>query len=291
MISFDLVIWRVWHEVIGGRRASVPQVRAALIQFESDEDPSSTRRSLRKTIDQVKGEVDLIVLPEASARRFGDASVMLAPDAESLEGPFVSELVAIAAAREAVVIAGMFERSNDPMRPYNTTVAASAAGMVGVYRKIHLYDARGFEESKGVTPGSPSTENVLVLDVGDLRVGVMTCFDLRFPEMGRRLIDHGAEVIVLGAAWVPGIDKVSQFKTLTEARAIESTTYVLAACQPAPRYCGHTRAVDPNGRCFADAGAEGASVLEVELSKTLVTSTRETMPVVAQRKLGIAEHR
>ena len=266
-------------------------MKAALVQFESGDDPRSSHLALRQVVDGIEDTVDLILLPEASARRFGDPTIMLAPDAETLDGPFVESLIDLATEHTAVVIAGMFEVSGHPHLPFNTTVAVSREGVLGAYRKIHLYDARGFLESEGITAGSHSAENSLVIDVGDLRVGVMTCFDLRFPEMGRRLVDAGAEVIALGAAWVPGDHKVSQFTTLTEARAIETTSYVLAACQPAPRYCGHTRAIDPNGRCLADAGPDGTAVVVVELSKAVVASTRKAMPVVAQRRLGIGEHR
>ena len=88
-----------------------------------------------------------------------------------------------------------------------------------------------------------------MVDVGGFAVGLMTCYDLRFPELARALVDAGAEVLVVPAAWVAGrTRKVDHWRTLARARAIENTVYVVAVGQPGPRYTGHSLVVDPHGR-------------------------------------------
>ena len=84
----------------------------------------------------------------------------------------------------------------------------------------------------------------------------MTCYDLRFPELARLLVDRGAEVLVVPAAWVAGPRKVDHWRTLVRARAIENTVFVVAAGQPGPRYTGHSLVVDPLGDVLAEAGEE-----------------------------------
>ena len=97
----------------------------------------------------------------------------------------------------------------------------------------------------------------MVVDLAGWRLGLMTCYDLRFPELARALVDAGAEVLVVPAAWVAGPRKVDHWRTLVRARAIENTVYVVAAAQPAPRYAGHSMVVDPLGDVLAEAGDGG----------------------------------
>ena len=94
----------------------------------------------------------------------------------------------------------------------------------------------------------------------------MTCYDLRFPELARRLVDAGAEVIVVPAAWLPGDRKVEHWRTLLAARAIENTCFVVGAAQPEPRYCGHSAVFGPMGEWLGEA-AGGEETLEVTLDR------------------------
>ena len=146
----------------------------------------------------------------------------------------------------------MFETSADPARPYNTLLVRGAAD--AAYRKIHLYDSFGYRESDALSPGDLTP---VLVDVAGFRVGLMTCYDLRFPELARLLVDRGAEVLVVPSAWVAGPRKVEHWRTLVRARAIENTVFVVAAAQPGPRYSGHSMVVDPLGR-RARRGGRGA---------------------------------
>ena len=102
----------------------------------------------------------------------------------------------------------------------------------------------------GSTAGSPEP---VVAEVAGFSVGLMTCYDLRFPEHARALVDRGAEVLAVPAAWVAGERKVDHWRTLLRARAIENTVFVVAAAQPGPRYTGHSMVVDPLGDVLVEA--------------------------------------
>jgi len=255
-------------------------LRLALVQAASSLDPGDNRAALDRL---VPAGSDLVVLPEAFARDFGEAGSDVSPYAEPVDGPFGTELARVAADRGATVVAGMFERSEDPERPYNTLVVRGA--VTASYRKVHLYDSFGYRESDRLLAGPLEPA---VVEVGGWRVGLMTCYDLRFPEMARALVDRGAELLVVPAAWVAGPRKVDHWRTLVAARAIENTVYVAAVGQPAPRYSGHTMVVDPLGDVLAEAGQgspESPEFVEAVIDRAVVAEARRTNPSLANRRL------
>jgi predicted amidohydrolase len=253
------------------------ELRVRIWQHASSTDPAENRAALAALPEDAS---DLLVLPEAFARDFGEPGSALAPYAEDLDGPFVTALRAEASKRRTSILAGMFERSQDPARPYNTLVLTDGEAVTG-YRKIHLYDSFGQRESDLVSAGplDPVTG-----ELAGLRLGLMTCYDLRFPELARALSAAGAEVLVLPAAWVAGPGKVAHWQTLLRARAIENISWVVAAAQPGPRYCGHSMVVAPTGDILTDAG-EAEDVLTATLDLSAVREARERNPSLANRRL------
>ncbi|GEP40393.1 hydrolase [Nocardioides psychrotolerans] len=253
-----------------------PTLQVSLVQEASGLDPATNRARLAAL---VPSGTDLVVLPEAFARDFGEAGSDVAPYAEGLDGPFGSELARVAQERATTVVAGMFEASEDPTRPWNTLLVRGA--VEASYRKIHLYDSFGYRESDRLLAGEVVPT---VVEVGGFQVGLMTCYDLRFPELARALVDRGAEVLVIPAAWVAGPRKVDHWRTLARARAIENTVFVAAAGQPGPRYSGHSLVVDPMGDVLAEAG-DDAVVLSATLERSALDAARRTNPSVANRRL------
>ncbi|MEV7429614.1 carbon-nitrogen hydrolase family protein [Nocardioides sp. NPDC092400] len=251
-------------------------MRVALVQEAAGLDPDANRARLA---DLVPAGADLVVLPEAFARDFGEAGSDVGAYAEPVDGRFADEVDRVAAVRRTTVVAGMFETGPDAARPYNTLVVRGAAE--AAYRKVHLYDSFGYRESDRLTAGPPAP---VVVDVAGARVGLMTCYDLRFPELARLLVDEGAEVLVVPAAWVAGERKVDHWRTLVRARAIENTVYVVACGQPGPRYSGHSMVVDPLGDVLAEAG-EGPELLTAELRPDVLEQARRTNPSLANRRL------
>jgi predicted amidohydrolase len=216
-------------------------IRVALVQEAAGLDPAANRARLDELTPD---DTDLVVWPEAFARDFGEAGSDVSAYAEH-----ASEAARVAEARGTTIVAGQFETSHDPARPFNTLVVRGAA--TAAYRKVHLYDSFGYRESDRLLAGDPAP---VVVGVGGWAMGLMTCYDLRFPEMARMLVDAGAEVLVVPAAWVAGERKVDHWRTLLRARAIENTVFVVAAGQPAPRYSGHSMVVDPAGDVLVEAG-------------------------------------
>ena len=251
-------------------------MRVTLVQAASTLDPAENRGRLEELTPEGS---DLVVFPEAFARDFGEQGADLGDAAEDVDGPFAAEVERVAGERGTTLLAGMFERADDPRRPVNTLVLRGAVN--ADYRKIHLYDSFGYRESDSITPGPITTT---VVDLAGLRVGLMTCYDLRFPELARALVADGADVLVVPAAWVAGPRKVDHWTTLARARAIENTAYVVAVGQPAPRYTGHSIVVDPLGEVLAEAG-EDATTLTVDLDPDVVAEARRTNPSLANRRL------
>ena len=253
-------------------------LRIALVQQAADLDPAVNRGALAALVPEV-GDPHLVVLPEAFARDFGPAGSDVSAFAEPVDGPFGAELARVAAERGTTLVAGMFERGDDPDRPWNTLLVRGAAE--AAYRKIHLYDSFGYRESDRLTAGPVEPT---VVDVGGWRVGLMTCYDLRFPELARHLVDRGAEGLVVPSAWVAGDRKADHWRTLARARAIENTVFVAAAGQPGPRYTGRSIVVDPLGDVLAEAG-DGPEVLTAALDRRALAEARRTNPSLANRRM------
>jgi predicted amidohydrolase len=249
-------------------------MQVVLVQEESSLDPADNRARLAQVVPE---GADLVVFPEAWQRYFGEPGSDLTAYAETLDGPFVTEVERVAQERGTTIVAGMFEQTAGT--PYNTVVVRGRARLD--YRKIHMYDSFGYQESKVLAAGpiAPAT-----FDLGGTTVGILTCYDLRFPELARRLVDAGAEVLLVPAAWVAGPRKVSHWTTLLRARAIENTVFVVGVGQPAPRSSGHSMVIDPVGDVIVEGG-DDAQILTVDLDLDAVADARRTNPSLANRRL------
>lgn len=224
---------------------------------------------------------DLVVLPEYAAAF--DPRGVGADLAEDLDGGFVAALREAARASGVAVVAGTAVPEGD--RAANVVVAIDASGaVVGGYRKVHLYDAFGHRESDRLVAGDPAAPP-LVLAVAGLVVGVLTCYDLRFPEAARRLVDAGAQVLLVPAAWAAGERKADHWETLLRARAIENTCYVVAAAQQGRGVVGDCLVVGPDGAELARAGGAGAAA--ADLAGEALTAVRERNPSLVHRRYAV----
>ena len=264
----------------------------AAAQISSGADPAANLEQVAIAVGEAAARgARLVVCPEATMRRFG---LPLGPVAEPVDGPWATRLAEIAFEAGVVVVAGMFTPAGDGR--VSNTLRAIGPGVDAVYDKIHLYDAFGFRESDTVAAGS---EPVLI-EVDGVRVGLTTCYDVRFPGLYTTLADRGASVICVAASWGAGPGKVDQWRLLTRARALDSTTYVVAAAQAAPDEAagtagkgsargaaptgvGHSAVVSPLGAPLAELGA-GPGVLVVELDLSEVERARASIPVLANRR-------
>lgn len=208
----------------------VDAVRVAVAQFAPTTDADANLdRIARFAAQAVADRARALVLPEYSSWFAPVLDEAYLAGAQPLAGPFVRALTALAAEHDLLLVAGMVEAAPDPTdrRVANTLVAIGGDGARAVYRKIHLYDAYGARESDWMRAGdlvAPET-----LGLGAFTVGLQTCYDLRFPEISRRLVDAGADVLAVPAEWVAGPLKQDHWTTLCRARAIENTCFLVAA--------------------------------------------------------------
>lgn len=259
-------------------------MRIAVAQFAAGFDKAANLAQLRSLVDAGADDgAALVVAPEAAMHDFGPQDLNLAQFAEPLDGPFVTGLAEVASRRSVTVVAGMFESvDGDPSRAYNTVIAVGPTGeLIGGYRKQHLFDALGWVESERLVAGD--LDRRLVFDVEDLRVGVMTCYDIRFPELARVLADDGVTVLAVPAAWVAGSRKPEQFRAIATARAIENVCYLAGAVQTPPSYTGQSCVIDPFGEVLAECGdSDGIAVADVSAQR--VAECRQRMPSLTHRR-------
>jgi predicted amidohydrolase len=258
----------------------VTGLRLALVQQAASLEPAENRDALGLLAKTIEPDTGLVLLPEAFMRDFGKPGSDIGAFAEPLDGPFVAALTTFAAELGTTVVAGMFEVGHDPARPFNTLAVVGPEGLLASYRKIHLYDSFGYRESDRLVAGP--VEPVLV-DVAGFRVGLMTCYDLRFPELARELVRRGAELLVVPSAWVAGPGKVDHWRTLAAARAIENTVYVAAVGQPGPHYTGHSLVVGPAGELVAEVG-DGDHVVTASIDTEELDAARTTNPSLLNRR-------
>ncbi|MFE2225593.1 nitrilase-related carbon-nitrogen hydrolase [Streptomyces kronopolitis] len=229
-----------------------------------------------------RGRADLLVLPEGVLARFTEDRHRIREVAQPLDGPFVTELAAATARSSTAIVVGIHEPSDDG-RVFNTLVVLRAGELIARYRKIHLYDAFGTQESVDVRPAD---EPPVVVELAGTKVGLMTCYDVRFPELARLLADAGAEVLALPAAWVRGPAKERHWEVMATARALENTCWVAASGECGPRNIGNSLIVDPLGTVRSRlAAAPGLAWAEADPGVT--AAARSTLPVLANRRFAV----
>lgn len=226
----------------------------------------------------------LVLFPEYSSYFIDPFDESLARHAQDLDGAFVDGLTELAVRHDVHVVAGLLERGTDGRRVRNTVVAVNASGVVARYRKLHLYDAFGQRESDWVEPGTLEEPQTFAVD--GLRFGLMTCYDLRFPEVARLVADAGADVVLVAAEWVRGPLKEHHWRTLLHARAIENTVYVAAADHPPPLGVGSSMIVDPQGVEVAAVGT-ATDVAVAWLEKDAVERVRRVNPALQLRRFHV----
>lgn len=252
--------------------------------------PTADRADNIAAIDRLAGEAAarsarIVLLPEYSSFFVNPLDETVHANAETLEGPFVSALCEIAARWDVTLVAGLVEDAGDGRRVHNTVVAVDAGGVRACYRKQHLYDAFGQRESDWVAPGDLGAPEVF--EAGGIRFGIMTCYDLRFPEVARRLVDAGADAVLVPAEWVRGPLKESQWQTLLHARAIENTVYVAAADHPPPVGVGLSTVVDPQGVALVTIGTGTGTAVAV-LDPAEIERVRTVNPALRLRRYRVA---
>jgi len=253
-------------------------VRIASIQLEMTDRPKEKNvEHALSVIDRVPA-ADLILLPEIWPCGFF-AFERYAAESEVLDGPTVSAFRRKAADRGCHIVMGsLVERNAD--RLFNTTVFIGPGGeILACYRKIHLFGYQS-DETKLLTPG----KEIIVVDTPWGRTGFSTCYDLRFPELFRRMVDRGAEIFIIPSAWP--LARIEAWRLFNRARAHENLAF-LVSCNCAgenagKRYGGHSMVVDPWGGVLVEGG-EGGEIVAAEIDPAQVEQARKAFPALADR--------
>ena len=260
------------------------RVDVVQVSYGDDEGVDARRERVVAMVRERRG-ADLVVLPELWPHG-GFSYRDWAERAEPLDGPTVTAVAQAAAEIGAAVHAGsIIERDGDDL--FNTSALITADGtLLASYRKIHRFGF-GVGEPRLLQPGDELvTATLEVRDHGPLTVGLSTCYDLRFPELYRGLLDAGAELVVVPAAWPAA--RVHHWTLLARARAIEDQVVVVAAntagTHAGTEMGGRSLVVGPSGEVLGEAGTE-QEVLVVEVDLDEVAAVRERFPVLPDRRL------
>ena len=259
-------------------------MKVAVVQFKASTNKDENLKKIISYIEKAASKnATLCTFPEFMMlyTKSSQTSKELANLSETVKGNFISDISKAAKENHIQVVGSFYEKSSKKNRVYDTSFVINYSGkVVSTYRKIHLYDALGFKESNKMMPGSKIAKPVAT-SIG--KIGMMICYDLRFPEMSRALALAGTEVLIVPSAWVKGPMKEEHWITINKTRAIENGCYVIAPDQVGNIYCGRSLVVDPYGKILLDMKKkQGIGFVDVDLKK--VKQTRKILPLLKNRR-------
>lgn len=262
-------------------------MKVAIVQFKAS---AKKETNLKKIIDYITKAAEkkavLVAFPEFMMfyTNSSQSSKQLANLAETITGNFITSIAKCAKENHIDVVGSFYEKSTKKDRVYDTSFIIDKNGkVISRYRKIHLYDALGFRESDKLVKGSKIAKPVSTT-IG--KVGMMICYDLRFPEMSRSLAVAGSEILVAPSAWVKGNMKEEHWITINKTRAIENGCYVIAPDQVGNIYCGRSLVIDPYGKILLDMKKkQGIGYVDIELKN--VKQIRKILPLLKNRRTDI----
>lgn len=238
-------------------------------------------QKIRAFAEQAKASgAELVVFPEMSDT--GYAMSVIRDSAKPWNEGAVPALRELAKSLSLAIICGVSEREGEAI--YNSQVFINATGeIVGKYRKTHLFCTASIDESECFSPG----DELSSIGCGGLQLGLSICYDLRFPEIYRKLATaHDANVFVVSSAWP--FPRSEHLRVLSLARAIENQSYLVLANRVGndggATFCGASAIIDPSGGLLASASADREELVMAELARETVSEVRDRMAVFAHRR-------
>lgn len=270
----------------------MPRTKVSVIQMTSVPDLGANLAACERLVREAAGEgSQLIVLPECFAFLGPEEGKLPLAEALPAGGPILARCAGWAKELGVeLVLGGFWEKGSDPGHVRNACVHVRRDGSVGaVYRKIHLFDVdlpdgTKLLESGTVEPG----HEVVTADTVLGKLGLSVCYDVRFPELYRKLVDQGAIALTIPAAFTLTTGK-DHWHVLLRARAIEAQSYVLAAAQTGHHFgqrrsYGHALIIDPWGTVLAECG-EGEGVATAWIDTAVVERIRASLPSLKHRRI------
>src|SRR5262245_61306716 len=244
-------------------------------------DPKANLFKVRDFSSRARGTgAELIVFPEMTDT--GYSMPVIQVNANSWTNGFVPGLQEIAAKLSIAIVCGVSEQVERSI--YNSLIFVDQQGQISEkYRKTHLYAVAPVEEQKCFASGDTFASFAL----GGLRFGFSICYDLRFPEMYRKLVvEQNVDAFIVSSAWP--FPRLEHFRTLALARAIENQSYVIASNRVGKDddlwFCGSSAIIDPRGVVIASASADREELIHADLSEDVVLSVRRRVKSLAHRR-------
>lgn len=273
-------------------------LRVALTQMQPSLDVARNLRIVLELVREAANQsADLIVIPE-NALCIGRNQEMREA-AIHRDGPELEALRKAARDAGAVVVLGGAKCIGADGRIRNSALVIDTLGeVVASYDKLHLFNARVAGTVFNASAVEQAGDQMLIVEVKGVKVGLSICFDIRFPELYRSLARAGAQVLLIPAAFTHTTG-IAHWEVLVRARAIESSAYVIASATIRGDHSardgfetwGHALAVDPWGAVLADLGTAEQSVKVVPLRIEEVGRIRESLPVLTGGRYDVYAQR
>ncbi|MBQ7457216.1 MAG: hypothetical protein IJS54_06410 [Desulfovibrio sp.] len=256
-------------------------INSIVVAIEQRAFTDSVEENLSRVCDAITHAANLgaqlVLLPEACMMPFGYPSKNLHTYADA----FAQTIIRHAEKHHILALVGMFCQGT--AQKNRNTLLIAGRGLHHTYTKIHLFDAYAFRESDHTEAG---THNVL-LAIDGWVFGLALCYDIRFPQHFLTAAAHGAHAMLLAADWAEGPQKEEQWRLLTRARALDTTSWLLACGQARnaanPGFgIGHSLLIDPYGTIVEELGTEEGTIL-ANLSQSVVFEARNALPVLAHQ--------
>ena len=237
----------------------------------------------RFTAEAAAAGAALVVFPEESMLLADDEIKPQFPALLAEAWPrFEALLAELATQHQLTIIAAGYE-PNPSGVPFNTILAVDPDGVEAArYHKVHLYDAFSYKESDYITHGAALPP---VIEVEGFRVGIANCYDVRFPELFRSMADRGVDIISLSAAWVSGKGKEMHWELLTQARAVENVSWLIAAGTVQADAAGLSRVIDPMGIVRAGLDAHNECIAFADITRERLDQARASLPALENRRI------
>jgi deaminated glutathione amidase len=281
-------------------------VKVSIVQMKSSLNKDENILFSQEQIEKAgRKNANIICFPEFQMAFSPDSqtSKELFSISESIEGNFIKELCKSAKENDICVIGTIYERSDtggfkldrslnetenkdidNQYRVYDTVVFINNKGdLISRYRKLHLFDALSFQESKKLLAGN----NIFTpVDSPLGKMGVLICYDLRFPELSRIMAIGGARALIAPSGWVQGTMKEDHWLTMCKARSIENGVYLIAPNQVGNIFCGRSLIIDPFGIVVLDMGnREDMEIIDLNIER--IDSVRNDLPLLKNRRTDL----